>query len=329
MEIPMQRILSAIKENRFANVYLLYGEERYLKKQYTDKLRKALAGDDEMNVHFFEGKDISVAQIIDLAETMPFLADRRVIFLSDSGLFKSGGEQMADYLAAPNDTTFFVFTESEVDKRSKLFKTVSAKGCAVEFTTQDDNTLKRWVASLLAREGKKVTEATVMLFLSKTGTDMENIQSELEKLICYCMDKDVVTSADVEAICTTRLQDRIFDMVEAVTRRQTTKALELYYDLLALKVQPLQILAMLARQYNLTYQAKELKKRGVPDREIASKIGVPPFVVGKYLSQAGQQKSSDLRRALEQCVQADQDVKSGLINDKMAVEIIISSQGNA
>lgn len=329
MEIPMQRILSAIKENRFANVYLLYGEERYLKKQYTDKLRKALAGDDEMNVHFFEGKDISVAQIIDLAETMPFLADRRVIFLSDSGLFKSGGEQMADYLAAPNDTTFFVFTESEVDKRSKLFKTVSAKGCAVEFTTQDDNTLKRWVASLLAREGKKVTEATVMLFLSKTGTDMENIQSELEKLICYCMDKDVVTSADVEAICTTRLQDRIFDMVEAVTRRQTTKALELYYDLLALKVQPLQILAMLARQYNLTYQAKELKKRGVPDREIASKIGVPPFVVGKYLSQAGQQKSSDLRRALEQCVQADQDVKSGLINDKMAVELIISSQGNA
>ena len=329
MEIPMQRILSAIKENRFANVYLLYGEERYLKKQYTDKLRKALAGDDEMNVHFFEGKDISVAQIIDLAETMPFLADRRVIFLSDSGLFKSGGEQMADYLAAPNDTTFFVFTESEVDKRSKLFKTVSAKGCAVEFTTQDDNTLKRWVASLLAREGKKVTEATVMLFLSKTGTDMENIQSELEKLICYCMDKDVVTSADVEAICTTRLQDRIFDMVEAVTRRQTTKALELYYDLLALKVQPLQILAMLARQYNLTYQAKELKKRGVPDREIASKIGVPPFVVGKYLSQAGQQKSSDLRRALEQCVQADQDIKSGLINDKMAVEIIISSQGNS
>ncbi|MBR3507428.1 MAG: DNA polymerase III subunit delta [Lachnospiraceae bacterium] len=325
----MQRILSAIKENRFANVYLLYGEERYLKKQYTDKLRKALAGDDEMNVHFFEGKDISVAQIIDLAETMPFLADRRVIFLSDSGLFKSGGEQMADYLAAPNDTTFFVFTESEVDKRSKLFKTVSAKGCAVEFTTQDDNTLKRWVASLLAREGKKVTEATVMLFLSKTGTDMENIQSELEKLICYCMDKDVVTSADVEAICTTRLQDRIFDMVEAVTRRQTTKALELYYDLLALKVQPLQILAMLSRQYNLTYQAKELKKRGVPDREIASKIGVPPFVVGKYLSQAGQQKSSDLRRALEQCVQADQDVKSGLINDKMAVELIISSQGNA
>ncbi len=319
----MQRIQTAIKENKFQNVYLLFGEERYLKKQYTEKLKKALAGDDTMNVHFYEGKDVPVPEIIDLAETMPFLAPRRVIFLSDTGLFKSGGEQLADYLAQPNETTYFVFTESDVDKRSKLYKTVSTKGCAVEFGTQDENTLKRWVASILAKEGKKIKESTVILFLSKTGTDMNNIQTELEKLISYCLDKEVITDEDVEAICTTRLQDRIFDMIEAVARRQSTTALQLYYDLLALKVTPLQILAMLARQFNLLLQAKELKKRGVADKEIASKIGVPPFVVGKYLSQAKSYKSSELRAALEQCVQADQDFKTGLINDKMAVEMII------
>ncbi len=321
----MQRILSHIKENNFQNVYLLYGEERYLKRQYTEKLKKALVGDDTMNVHFYEGKDVPVTEIIDLAETMPFLAERRVIFLSDSGLFKSGGEQMAQYLEAPNETTFFVFTESEVDKRSKLFKTVSSKGCAVEFTAQDETTLKRWIGGLLAKEGLKITESTVLLFLSKTGTDMENIQTELEKLISYCLGKGVVTSEDVETICTTRLQDRIFDMTEAVARKQTSVALSLYYDLLALKVSPLQILSMLSRQYNLMLQAKELKKRGVPDREIASKIGVPPFVVSKYLSQASKYKSSELRNALERCAQADQDVKTGLMNDKMSVELIILS----
>ena len=319
----MQRILNQIKENKFQQIYLLYGEERYLKRQYCGKLRKALAGDDEMNVHFFEGKDVPVTEIIDLAETMPFLADRRVIFLSDTGLFKSGGDQMAEYLKAPNETTYFVFTESEVDKRSKLFKTVSGNGCAVDFTTQDESTLTKWVASLLAKEGLKVTQSTVLFFLSKTGTDMENIQMELEKLISYCMGRDVVTNEDVERIVSTRLQDRIFDLTEAVARRQTTKALSLYYDLLSLKVSPLQILAMLARQYNLMFQAKELKKRGTPDREIASKIGVPPFVVGKYLSQASQYKSSELRRALERCVQADHEVKSGQMNDKMSVELII------
>jgi len=106
----MQRILKQIKEQNFSQAYLLFGEERYLKNQYTQKLREALAGDDEMNTHFYEGKDISVGEIIDLAETMPFLAPRRVIFLKNSGLLKSGGEKLAEYLNdSPNETTFFVF----------------------------------------------------------------------------------------------------------------------------------------------------------------------------------------------------------------------------
>ena len=146
----MQHINDDIKQGNFKQVYLLYGEERYLRKQYTDRLRKAMCSeDDQMNTHFYEGKDVPVGEIIDLAETLPFLAERRVIFISNSGLFKSGGEKMAEYLTAPNDTTFFVFTESEVDKRSKLYKTVQSKGYATEFSMQDENTLKRWIGGIL------------------------------------------------------------------------------------------------------------------------------------------------------------------------------------
>ncbi|MBQ8821862.1 MAG: DNA polymerase III subunit delta, partial [Lachnospiraceae bacterium] len=180
----MQRINNDIKSGQFKPVYLLFGEERYLRKQYRDKLKKALcAPDDNMNNHFYDGKGISVGEIIDLAETMPFLAERRVIFIDNSGLFKSGGELLAEYLGGQNDTTVFVFTESEVDKRSKLFKAASANGCVVDFAVQDENTLKRWIAGMLGREGKKITENNVQLFLTKTGTDMENIHMELEKLV--------------------------------------------------------------------------------------------------------------------------------------------------
>ena len=185
----MRQIAEDIKQNKFKQVYLLYGEERYLRRQYREKLRQALCTDgDTMNVHVYEGKGINPGEIIDLAETLPFLAERRVILLSDSGLFKSGGEKMAEYLATPCETTFFVFSESEVDKRSKLYKTVHSKGYAAEFTSQDENTLKRWIGSTLARDGKKITESTVQLIISKTGTNMDNIQMELEKLICYCME---------------------------------------------------------------------------------------------------------------------------------------------
>lgn len=322
----MRQINEDIRQGNFRQVYLLYGEERYLRRQYREKLKAALCQEgDTMNTHFFEGKEISLGEIIDLAETLPFFADRRVIFISDSGFFKSGGEKMAEYLSNPSESAYFVFTESEVDKRSKLYKAVQAKGYAAEFTVQDENTLKRWVAGILTREGKKIAESTVQLFLSKTGTDMENIQMELEKLICYCLERDVVTAEDVEAICATRVTNHIFDMINAIALRQPRQALELYYDLLALKEPPMRILFLIARQCNMLLQAKELKSKGFDNRTVASKIGVAPFIAGKYLSQAAKFKTSVLRSAVEKCVEAEEAVKSGRLNDMMSVEILILS----
>ncbi len=322
----MQRINNDIKTGNYQPVYLLYGEERYLKKQYKDKLKKALcAPDDNMNNHMFEGKGISVGEVIDLAETMPFFADRKVIFLEDSGLLKSGGEQLAEYLGSQNETTVLIFVESEIDKRSKLYKAIQSKGCVVEFEAQDENTLKRWVAGLLNKEGKKVTESTVQLFLSKTGTDMENIHGELEKLICYCLDKEVVERSDVETICTTRVTSHIFDMVDAIADKKQKKALQLYYELLALKEPPMRILFLIARQCNILLQVKAMKNKGYGNKDMAAAIGVPPFALGKYATQAGKFKTAQLKNAVAQCVEAEEAVKTGRMNDVMSVEILIMS----
>ncbi len=321
----MQRINNDIKQGTFHQIYLLYGEERYLRNQYTDRLRNAMAGDDQMNTHFYEGKDISVGEVIDLAETLPFLADKRVFFIRDSGLFKSGGEEMAQYLASPNETSYFVFTESEVDKRSKLYKAVQANGCVVEFAMQDESTLIRWIGGILSKENKKISEPTVRHFLTKTGIDMENIRSELEKLICYCLDRDVITTEDVDAVCTTRVTNHIFEMVNAIAEKDKHKALQLYYDLLALKEPPLRILFLIARQCNMLLQVKEMTLRGYDNKAIGPKIGVPPFIAGKYVSQAKLFKSSKLKEAVTQCVEAEEAVKSGRMNDMMSVEMLILS----
>lgn len=322
----MKRINEDIKKEQFKQIYLLYGEERYLRKQYRDKLKTALCNeDDNMNNNFFEGKSISVGEVIDLAETMPFLAERRVVFIENSGLFKSSGEQMSEYLKEPNETTYFVFTESEVDKRSKLYKTVLANGCVVDFAVQNESTLKRWIAGLLKKEDKKITENTVQFFLTKTGTDMENIYMELEKLICYCMDKEVITEEDVEAICTNRITNQIFDMISAIADKQQKKSLQLYYDLLALKEPPMRILFLIARQCNLLLQIKEMKGKGHDNKTIGGKVGLPPFIVGKYVAQAARFKTAELKKAVIQCVDAEEAVKTGRMNDIMSVEILIVS----
>ena len=320
----MKSLNEDLKTGQLNNVYLLYGEEAYLKKQYKEKLRNAmLSPDDTMNYAYYEGKGINVNEVIDLAETLPFFAERRVIILEDTGLFKSASPELADYLKEMPDTTSIIFVESEVDKRGKLYKAVQSKGRAIELGRQDETTLVRWVAGSIKRENKNVSENTVRYFLSKVGTDMENIQKELEKLFCYAMDKDSITSEDVEAICTTQITNQIFDMVNAVADKQQKKALQYYYDLLALKEPPMRILFLLARQFKLLLEVKVMDQKGYGRKEIAEKTGINPFVVGKYQTQAKSFQTKELRSIIEDSVETEECVKTGRLSDILGVELFI------
>lgn len=321
----MKTIDNDIKAGELKKVYLLYGKERYLIRQYRDKLVNAISSkDDTMNFSSFEGEDINPKEIIDLAETLPFFADRRLILLEDSGCFKKNGDDLAEYLPTMPESTFFVFVEEEIDKRSKLFKAISkANGAAIEFTTQTDETLYRWIAGRLKKEEKTIQQNAYQLFISKTGTDMENIDRELEKLICYCMDKGTIEVADVEAITTEQTQNKVFEMVDAIALHQGKKALDLYYDLLALREAPMRIMYLITRQFHILMIVKAMSSRGFGNRDIAAKAGCPEWAVKKYQSQCRSFSSDQLKAAIRQGTEYEEAVKTGQMNDQMAVELFI------
>lgn len=320
----MKSLNEDLKTGQLNRVYLLYGEEAYLKKQYKDKLRAAmLSPDDTMNYAYYEGKGINVKEVIDLAETLPFFAERRVIVLENTELFKNATPELADYIKEMPDTTSMIFVESEVDKRGKLYKAVQAKGRAVELGRQDETMLIRWIAGSVKKEGKQISEAVIRHFLMKVGTDMENIQKELEKLFCYTLDKDIITVDDVETICTTQITNQIFDMVNAVAAKQQRKALELYYNLLALKEPPMRILFLLTRQFKLLLEVQTLDKQGYARKDIGAKTGLHPFVVEKYQQQARTFSQKELRDIMEESAEIEESVKTGSLTDVLGVELFI------
>lgn len=323
----MKKIMQDIKSGSFSRIYLLYGEEAYLRRQYRDNLKNALvAADDNMNYTVFAGKDINQNEVIDLAGTMPFFADRRVILIENSNWFKSSNDKMAEALTTIPETTCVIFVEEEIDKRNKLFKTVSAIGYAASFDEQKEDTLKTWIVGLLKKENKKITQDALELFLDRTGTDMENIKRELEKLICYKYDEEAIEISDVEKLCTVRVQSKIFEMVDAVADKKQELALTYYYDLLALKEPPLRILALIVRQFRSLLQVKEMKQLRYDEAEIASKTGLNAyFLRKKYIPQASRFQTEQLKMALKACAQADEDVKTGKLTDQLSVELIIIS----
>ena len=320
----MKTIDNDIKMGQLKNVYLLYGTEDYLKRQYRDKLKHALVEpDDTMNFSAYEGKDINPKELIDLSETLPFFKEKRMILVENSGFFKNSCDDLAEYMSQVPETTCFVFVEEEVDKRSKLFKAASRAGSAVEFETPKEDMLVRWILGRIQREGKKITQSVMQLFLSKTGSDMENIDKELEKLICYTLDKTEIAAADVEAICTGQTENKIFEMIDAISAKNQKKALDLYYDLLALKEAPMRILFLIARQFQNLLLIKSMSAKGYPAVSIAKTAGMPSFAVQKNLRQAGAFKIDQLKEAIEDCGQAEEDVKTGRMADQLAVELLI------
>lgn len=321
----MKRITQDIKDGRFSNVYLLYGEEAYLRKQYRDKLKAALVPEgDTMNSSIFAGKDINANEVADMAGTMPFFAERRVIIIEDSGWLKSGNDRITELVKAIPDTTVLIFVEEEVDKRSKLYKAITSKGYAALCEMQDEATLKKWIMGLLKKENKLITPEALNLLLDRTGTNMENIRREVEKLVCYKYYDEGTTAADVEELCIVQIQNRIFEMVEAVAQKNQKQALDLYYDLIALKEAPMKILALIARQFNMLLQVKEMKQKGYQEAEIASQTGLNPyFLKKKYIPQAAQFQMPQLEAAIKACVEAEEDVKTGRMSDTLSVELII------
>lgn len=320
----MKNIDEDIRRGQFAQVYLLYGEEAYLKKQYKDKLKHAMVPEgDTMNFSAFEGKSINPKEIIDLAETLPFFADRRVILIENSGFFKNACEELAEYLPQVAPATHFIFVEDEVDKRSKMYKAAKASGRIVEFLPQTEELLTRWILGRLKREGKNITGSVMQLFLTKTGTDMGNIDRELEKLLCYTLDRDVITAEDVEAVVTEQTTNKIFEMVNAVAEHNQRRALDLYYDLLTLKEPPMRIMFLISRQFQILFHIRDMAAKGLDQQTMAKKAGIPPFAVRKNVSQAKGFTMEQLKQALRDGAELEEAVKTGRMDDQMAVELFL------
>ena len=176
---------------------------------------------------------------------------------------------------------------------------------------------------MLKKEGKNVTKDTLQTFLTKTGSDMQLIKNELDKLAAYTDGRDVITTEDVEQVCITQTTNKIFDMVNAIAEGNQKKALELYEDLLSLKEPPMRILFLIARQFNQLYQLKLLSKEGLPSAEIAKQAGIVPFAMKRYQAQAKSFSEEALRAAVEECVASEEAVKTGAMNDRMSVELLI------
>ena len=325
----MKIINSDIKNKEFKNIYLLYGEEGYLRRYYKNRLVEAIASGDTMNVAIYDENNMDVSQMIDFALTMPFFAEYRLVVINESNIFsetkggKAQKEELAEFFTNVPESTIFVISEQKVDKRSKLFKTVSKVGYACELKPMENASLQKWIAQALAKDKKKITGNDADYLIGRVGNDMELLSNEIEKLVCYIGERDVVTAEDIENVCTKTIPADIFKLVDSISAKDVKSAMKCYNDLISNGEPPQRILYMIIRQFNLMLQAKDLVAKGTPIQELPSMMGEAPFVAKKSAAQAKAFKMSELKNDFRYCVDTEKKIKSGRINEQIGLEDII------
>ena len=318
----MKRIKEDIKNRTFKNLYLLFGEEDYLKKTYSLGLKRAvLQESDDMNYSYFEGKDIDVLSVKEISDTLPFFSDYRFIFIENSGFFKSAND-LADYVSDIPETTVIVFSEKEVDKRNKLYKYVNKNGLAVEMNQMSPADTRKFVAGTLKENKKLIRESTAGYLLEKIDNSLTNVLNELEKLIAYTDGREEITISDIDAVCSVQVTGKVFQMIDAASMGKGDETLKLYRDLLELRESPMSILYLLMRQFNILLQVKSIAD--MPKGEIASKVGIAPFFVAKYVNQAKRFDEEKLKSFMDNAVDIEYRFKRGLIGDQIGVELLLA-----
>lgn len=325
----MIKLKSDIASNNLKNLYLFYGDEAYLMQKYEkDMIDKLVSADFyDMNLNYFHGKEAVYDVLSGIVETLPFFADKRLVFVKESGLFTTGRkdetEKLANYVEDLPLETVLVFIEKNIDKRNSLYKKVNKFGTVVEFKTPDEKSLIKWIIMLSKQNGKVMTSSTAVALLRTVDNSMNSIETELEKLFAYALDDSEITVKHIRSVCTKSIQAQIFQLVEAIGRRNSEKAIDEFAILIQKKESPQMVIVMITRQFRLILQCSFLSSQRESVDSIAATLGIRTFIVRDCLSQATNFTIDMLKSAFMACLDADVKIKSGEMNDKIAVEMLI------
>lgn len=315
--------------------YILTGEETFLIRQVKDRILSDLIPPAylAMNRVSFKGdgksSSLDMGRLLAEIDTPPFMGDKKVICLEETGLFSSAlaGGEMSDRLEAalthlPADCQLIFMEEKLVHNNRLLKKMRQAGALSAKIGRQDFQDLQSWVSGLCHRQGLRITREAADSLIHRCESSMADLMNELSTVFLYFAykgDKDIGL-ADIDRLCREDLTGRIFDLTDAIAAGRIDQALEILDVLLARREAPLFIQTMLARQTRDLLVAKEC---GKSQRILASGLTQSPFFARKLAGQAGRFSLEKLEQMMENCFQADLAVKTGSLDGEEALSILV------
>ncbi len=315
---------SLLAQGKLPSVLLFEGEEDYLKQEAWQSLRRAVlpAGMEALNETVLETVP-DTDTLIAAAETMPFMADRRLIQVQDHPALFGKAEPDDTLLAylprVPASALVVFYCTRKPDSRKKLYAAVKKLGGIVTFAPLRDRELTAFVTGAFSRLGRQCDERTADYLIFTVGSDTTLLLNEISKIASH-REGAPVDPDEIASLATPSVECTVFQMVDAVVAGQEARALLLFRNLVRSGVDRVFILAMLLRQFRLLQHVRIMQFEKQSTAAIRSALGVPSFAADQYIRQAGGYSGGQIRRAVDICFSTENGIKSGLLNADGSVE---------
>lgn len=266
----LRELKRALREGAPGQLYLFHGEEAYLRDYYLEQLKKTLLppGLEEFNLHTAQGKDCSVEWLEQAVDYLPMMSQRTLVLVTDFDLYgqsEAGREKLIALLSSLPDYCCLVFVYDllpyKADGRSKLAAALKAHGSVVDFQRQSQGDLADWIARRFQAAGHSIAgeDARYLIFLC--GELMTNLAGEIGKIAAYAPGQRV-TRADIDAVAIPQMDAIVFQMTDAITRKDFNRAASVLADLLHSQESPLMILSVMGKYFRQLYTARLYLGRG-------------------------------------------------------------------
>ncbi|HEY5640090.1 MAG TPA: DNA polymerase III subunit delta [Dehalococcoidia bacterium] len=325
-------------------LHIFYGSELLARKDALEGLKETLDRDGSLatNTTYFDAARSSPPEVIAACDTVPFLGEHRLVIVDgllsqatrrgrradDEGADEpppdaARWEPLADYVPVMPSSSVLVLTDVDVSPKNALLKKLGPLGEVKQFKMPQERDLPGWVNAHAKKIGLKIDAPAARLLAGLIGPDTWMLASELDKLYAFA-NGETVREADVRALVSRASEQKGYFLSDAVVDGQGAKAARLLQELIDDGAAPQMLLATVAGRYRRIAVAKEMMERGAPGAEIARRVGVKPnFALDRLLEQASRNSWSDIRRAYDLLIQSELDLKRGLMDDRVALELVV------
>jgi DNA polymerase-3 subunit delta len=322
--------------------YVFHGTDEFTRAERLADFKRRLGPPDtvDLNTTIFDGGTLTLAELRHACDAIPFLAKKRLVIVKglltrlsprkDRELSTSQEgylAALADYLPRLPETTRLVFVEDgPLPARHPILQLArrEGRGYAKRFDPPDARALPRWVEKRVRKHGGEIEPQAAGQLAAVVGADLRLLDQEIAKLVTYTDAKRAITTADVEAVVPYAQAAVVFDLVDALGRRDGRTAAQTLHRLLDAGEHPLGLLAMIARQFRLLIQVKQLKAEGATSRGVAQALGLHPFPAGKLYNQTTHFTAAQLETVHRHLLDTDVAIKSGEIEAEVALDLLVA-----